>query len=81
MNNKKKIGTVLDPEILGEAKQRAARENRPLSELFQEALVVFLHGEGPRADAERSCRLFCSHRSRLDLDEINELLEEDVLAI
>lgn len=79
--NKKKIGTVLDPEILGEAKQRAAREHRPLSELFQEALVVFLHGEGPRSDAERSCKLFCSHRSRLDLSEINELLEEDVLAI
>ena len=73
---KKKIGTVLEQEVLAEAKRRAAREHRPLSELFQEALVVFLHGEGPRVDAERSCRLFCSHRSRLDLSEINELLEE-----
>lgn len=78
---KKKIGTVLEEDILGEAKARAAHERRALSELFQEALVVFLHGEGPRADAERSCRLFCSHRSRLDLGEINELLEEDALAI
>ena len=78
---KKKIGTVLEEEILGEAKARAAREHRALSELFQEALVVFLHGEGPRVDAERSCRLFCSHRSRLDLSEINGLLDEDVLAI
>jgi hypothetical protein len=79
--NKKKIGTVLDPEIFDKAKQRAVREHRPLSDLIQEALVVFLHGGGPRADAERSCRLFCSHGSRLDLDEISELLEEDVLAI
>ena len=78
---KRKIGTVLEEDVLTEAKQRAARERRPLSDLFQEALVVFLHGEGPRADAERSCRLFCSHRSRLDLSEIDELLEEDVLAI
>lgn len=78
---KKKIGTVLEEEILGEAKTRAAREHRALSDLFQEALVLFLHGEGPRADAERSCKLFCSHRSRLDLSDINELLEEDVLAI
>ena len=78
---KKKIGTVLEEDVLGEAKARAAREHRALSELFQEALVVFLHGGGPRVDAERSCRLFCSHRSRLDLSEINGLLEEDVLAI
>ena len=78
---KKKIGTVVEEDILVEAKARAAREHRPLSELFQEALVIYLHGEGPRADAERSCRLFCSHRSQLDLDELNEILEEDVLAI
>ena len=78
---KKKIGTVVEKDILVEAKARAAREHRPLSELFQEALVIYLHGEGPRADAERSCRLFCSHRSQLDLDELNEILEEDVLAI
>ena len=60
---------------------RPARSGRPLSELFQEALVQYLHGEGSRADAKRSCKLFCSHRSGLDLDELNDLLEEDVLAI
>lgn len=76
---KKKIGTVLEEDILGKAKVRAAHEHRALSELFQEALVLFLHGEGPRADAERSCKLFCSHRSRLDLSEIDALLEEDGL--
>ena len=76
-----KIGTVVEEEILGEAKARAAREQRALSDLFQEALVQFLHGEQrPRADAERSCKLFCSHRSQLDLEEIKELLEEDVLS-
>ena len=78
---KRKIGTVVEEDILSEAKERAAREDRPLSEIFQEALVQYLHGEGSSADAERSCKLFCSHRSGLDLDEINDLLEEDVLAI
>ena len=78
---KKKIGTVVEEEIFSEAKALAAREHRPLSELFQEALVVFLHGEGQHGDAQRACKLFCSNRSRLELDEINELLEEDVLAI
>lgn len=78
---KRKIGTVIEEDILVEAKARAAREHRPLSELFQEALLIYLHGEGPRSDAERSCKLFCSHRSRLELDELSQLLEEDVLAI
>ena len=78
---KRKIGTVVEEEILGEAKARAAHEHRPLSDLFQEALVFFLHGEGPRADVERSCRLFCSHRSQLGLGDLNELLEEDTLAL
>jgi hypothetical protein len=78
---KKKIGTVMEEDILAEAKARAAREHRPLSDLLQDALVVYLENEGPRADSERSCKLFCSHKSRLELDEINELLEEDVLAI
>lgn len=78
---KKKIGTVLEEDILREAKARAARENRPLSDLFQEALVTYLQQDGPRADAERSCRLFCSHRSRLDLSDLDELLDDDVLGI
>lgn len=78
---KKKIGTVVEEDILAEAKARAAREHRPLSDLFQDALDVYLHTGGPRTDTERSCKLFCSHRSRLDMNELKELLEEDVLAI
>ena len=78
---KKKIGTILEEDILVEAKDRAAREGRPLADLLQESLVVYLHGDAARGDRARACRLFCSHRSRLDLEQINELLEEDALAI
>ena len=51
---KKKIGTVLEEEILGEAKARAALEHRALSELFQEGrahgqLVCDLVAEGLQA--------------------------------
>jgi hypothetical protein len=78
---KKKIGTVIEEDILTEAKLRAAREGRPLSEIFQEALSAYLHGDAGRGDAERACKLFCSHRSHLSLEEINEILEEDLLEI
>ena len=32
---KKKVGTVLEAEVLGKAKERAVRERRPLAELFE----------------------------------------------
>ena len=76
---KKKLGTVLEEAILREAKERAAREGRPSAELFQDALSAYLHGDPSRGDAERACRLFCSHRSRLTLQEIDGLLREDML--
>lgn len=78
---KKKIGTVLEEDILAQAKAQAAREHRPMSDLFHDALNGYLHTGGPRTDTERSCELFCSHRSQLEMDELKALLEEDVLAI
>ena len=61
---KKKIGTVIEEEILIGAKERAARESRPLSELIQESMGLYLQGGGSQEDAERACALFCSNRSR-----------------
>lgn len=78
---KKKIGTVLEEDILTEAKERAVREGRPLAEILQDALVAYLHGDMTRGDAERACKLFCSHGSSLNLDEIDELLQEDMLSL
>ncbi len=78
---KKKVGTIIDEEILVEAKTRAAREQRPLADLIQEALVRFLHEVGPNSDAEHSCCLFCSDGGQLGLEELSELLEEDILAV
>lgn len=76
---KKKVGTVLEEAILAEAKARAARERRPVADLFQEAVVLYLRSGGKHGDAERACELFCSHTRQLELHEINELLDEDVL--
>ncbi len=78
---KKKVGTVIEEKVLIEAKQRAAVEGRPLSDILQEALIDYLRGSVKRGDAEHACRLFCSHGSRLPLEEIDELLEEDMLTI
>lgn len=42
MATKKKIGTVLDEELVRRAKIAAAREGVPLSQLLEKALVAYL---------------------------------------
>lgn len=78
---KKKIGTILDIEILTKAKERAIREGRPLADLLQDALAAYLQGGVVQGDSERACKLFCSHGSGLNLEEIEELLQENILAL
>lgn len=78
---KKKIGTVMESDILVEAKQRAAREGRPLAEIIQNAMISYLHEDISRVDALRAWEKFCSHGSALDRQEIDDLLQEDALAL
>lgn len=40
---KRKIGTVLEADVLVEAKQRAAQEGRALADVIQDALTHYLH--------------------------------------
>jgi metal-responsive CopG/Arc/MetJ family transcriptional regulator len=46
---KKKIGTVLDQQLLTEAKVAAVKENKRLSQVIEEALIEYLqrrrHGQ------------------------------------
>lgn len=50
---KRKVGTVLDSRLLSRAKQVAARENKPLSALFEEALDAHLVRLGERGRGHR----------------------------
>lgn len=78
---KKKIGTVLEEEILSKAKARAQRDGRPLADVIQDALDRYLHGAGSNEDAVRSAEKFCTHGASLRLNEIDEILREDMLAL
>ena len=71
---KRRIRTVLDENILIEAKQRATRDNQTLAEFIQTALTTYLHEDIVCDDALRACERFCTHTSSLDIDEIDELL-------
>ncbi len=78
---KKKIGTILEEELLLKAKEHAAREGKALADVIQEALDAWLQGSGSKADALRAAERFCSHGSTLGTGEIDELLREDQLAL
>lgn len=77
---KKKIGTIIDDGLLAGAKQRAALEKRTLSGLIEDALAGYLERGPGREDALRSLEKFASHGGLLPPEEIEEILEEDVLA-
>lgn len=75
---KQKIGTVLEGEILRRAKRRAADENRPLSDVIQDALERYL-SEGMPEPARRDAayQLFCERPMRLAPDQVRAVLEHD----
>ncbi len=77
---KKKIGTIIDKDLLSGAKQRAALEKRALSGLIEDALIGYLDHRPGRDEATHSLEKFSSHGGILSLKEINDILQEDMLA-
>ena len=51
-----------------------------LADLIQDAMTNYLHEDVARGDALRACDKFCSHGSALERHEIDDLLQEDMLA-
>jgi len=75
---KKKLGTLLDEEVIKLSKRRAFEEGRPLSDVIQDALVRYLSGKTPdprkRDDAYHT---FCERPLRLSQAQFKQVLEED----
>jgi hypothetical protein len=76
---KRKIGTLIEEEVIKLAKRRAAEENRPLSDVIQDALVSYLSGRAPHPRArDEAFRLFCERPIRVSREQFKEVLEEDL---
>ena len=75
MTTKKKIGTVLDEELLRRAKMPAAREGIPLSHLLEKALQAYL-GQGKRSVADEMWGAI-----RIDPVLLKQMMEEEESAI
>jgi len=76
---KRKVGTLLEEEVLKLAKHRALEEGRPLSDVIQESLVHYLSNKVPDPKKrERAYQLFCEQPMRISKQQFKEILEEDV---
>ena len=75
---KKKLGTLLDEEVIKLSKRRAVEEGRPLSDVIQDALVRYLSGKisDPRK-RDDAYRTFCERPLRLSPTQFKQVLEED----
>ena len=75
---KKKVGTLLDEEVIRHAKRRAAEENKPLSGVIQDALVSYLRDKVPDPKKrEKAYQLFCERPIPISKDQLKQVLEED----
>ena len=77
--NKEKVGTVLDRNILRSTKERAAREGRTISDIIQDALLKYNETDTTNSELRKSAiKRFCSKPFNLSTREIKELLNKDV---
>ena len=71
----RKVSTVLDEALFSRAKLESARQNRPLSEIFEAALEQYLGGRRP--DDGSSAVADSWGALPLDAESLRRLLEEE----
>jgi len=76
---KRKVGTLLEEEVLKLAKHRALEEGRPMSAVIQESIVHYLSNKAPDPKKrEKAYQLFCERPMRISKQQFKEILEEDI---
>ncbi len=75
---KRKVGTLIEDEVMRLAKRRAAEEGRPMSDVIQDALIRYLHaGAAHPKEREAAYNLFCNNPFKLTPKQFRQVLEED----
>ncbi|KAF0151259.1 MAG: hypothetical protein FD143_2114 [Ignavibacteria bacterium] len=73
--NKEKVETFLDKELIRRVKERFAREGRTISDIIQDALIKYNEAESTKPELRRAAvNRFCSRPFNLNTREINDLL-------
>lgn len=75
---KKKVGTLIEDNVMRRAKRRAADEGRSLSELIQHALESYLTDRAVEPEKRESAyQLYCERPMKLNAEQFRAVLEED----
>ena len=75
---KRKVGTLLEEEVLKLAKHRAFEEGRPLSDVIQESIVHYLSNKVPDPKKrERAYQIFCERPIQISKQQVKEILKEN----
>ena len=75
---KRKVGTILEEDVLRKAKRRAVDEGRPLSDLIQDAIENYLSSRAVEpAKRDAAYQLFCDRPMKLTTAQFKVVLEED----
>jgi hypothetical protein len=77
---KRKVGIVIEQNTMWLAKRKAAEEGRPLSDLVEDALVLYLRKQRPTsAERKMAFHIFCERPMKIPPSQVRYVLEEDVL--
>jgi hypothetical protein len=77
-NNKEKVGTILDKNIVKKIKDRSHKEGRSMSEIIQDAILKYEEIVPARLELRNAAvSRFCSKPFNLNLNDMEELLIED----
>ncbi|MBW1895893.1 MAG: hypothetical protein JRI47_02435 [Deltaproteobacteria bacterium] len=75
---KRKIGTLIEEEVIKLAKHKAADEGRPLSDLIQDALVSYLSKGVPKPrERDAAYQIFCERPLKVSREQFQQIFEED----
>ena len=75
---KRKVGTVLEEEVLKLAKHKALEQGRPLSDIIQDAIVAYLSNGVPSPQKrDKAYQIFCERPIRITRQQLREIMEED----
>ena len=75
---KRKVGTLIDDEIMRLAKRMANEQGRTLSDVIQDALIAYLSsGVTDVKERDRAMDLFCERPFKLTPAQFAQVLEED----
>lgn len=78
---KRKVGTLLDEELVKEVRRVAAEDGKRISDVFAEAITSYLAERHPgRQRALRAFRVFCENPMPIAPTDLQIILDDDMLA-